>query len=229
MTLAQVSPTRDWQRLALGAEPIRRAIYLAGMMPALWYAYLIATEQIGADPLNILERGLGLWALRFLILSLAITPLRRLGGPSLIRFRRAIGLLAFYYAALHVAVYLLLDQSLDIPAIVADILKRPYITVGMLAFTILIPLAITSNGPMIRRLGSVAWNRLHKLVYIAAIAAALHFVMLVKTWQTEPLVYAAITATLLLFRLGIALRKRFAPADARRSARANISGVSPRH
>lgn len=208
MALTEASETRYWQRTIIGAEPIRRAIYLAGALPALWYAYLIATDRIGADPLNILERGLGLWALRFLIASLAITPLRRLGGPSLIRYRRAIGLLAFYYAAMHVAVYALLDQGLDMAAIVADIVKRPYITVGMLAFVIFVPLAITSNGPMIRRLGSLAWNRLHKLVYIAAAAAALHFIMLVKTWQTEPLVYAAIVAVLLGFRGWFALQRR---------------------
>lgn len=207
MALSEAAARFNGRRLVLGADPVRRAIYLAGTLPALWYVYLIATEQIGADPLNILERGLGLWSLRFLIASLAITPLRRLGGPNLIRYRRAIGLLAFYYAMLHVAVYVFLDQSLNMTAIIADIFKRPYITVGMLAFTILVPLAITSNTPMIRRLGAVAWNKLHKFVYIAAIAAALHFVMLVKTWQTEPLMYAAMVAALLAFRGWIAATK----------------------
>jgi sulfoxide reductase heme-binding subunit YedZ len=196
------------ERLVLGADPVRRAIYLAGMAPAVWYFYLGVIDQLGADPQKTLERTLGLWALRFLIACLAITPLRRLGGPNLVRYRRAVGLLAFYYATLHLSVYLLLDQGLDLAAIWADIVKRPYITVGMLAFATLIPLAVTSNAPMIRRLGGARWQRLHRLVYLAAAAGALHFIMLVKVWPGEPLIYAALVALLLLFRLQHALRKR---------------------
>ena len=129
--------------------------------------------------------------------------------------RRAIGLLAFYYAALHLAVYMLLDQGLDLAAIWADIVKRPYITVGMLAFTVLVPLAATSNGPMIRRLGAAAWQRLHRLVYLAAAAGALHFIMLVKSWPAEPVIYAGLVVVLLLFRLGVRLQKRTKPARRR--------------
>jgi sulfoxide reductase heme-binding subunit YedZ len=169
-------------------------------------------DQLGADPQKTLERLLGLWALRFLILCLAITPLRRLGGPNLVRYRRAVGLLAFYYAALHLTVYMVLDQGLDLAAIWADIVKRPYITVGMLAFGILVPLAVTSNGPMIRRLGAAAWQRLHRLIYLAAAAAAIHFVMVVKAWPAEPLIYAALVAILLLFRLSVRLQKRRKPS-----------------
>jgi methionine sulfoxide reductase heme-binding subunit len=196
------------ERLALGADPVRRAIYLAGMVPAVWFFYLGLTDQLGADPQKTLERELGEWALRFLIACLAITPLRRLGGPNLVRYRRAVGLLAFYYATLHLSVYLLLDQGLDLAAIWADIVKRPYITVGMLAFTMLTPLAVTSNGPMIRRLGGAAWQRLHRIVYLAAAAGALHFIMLVKAWSAEPVIYAALVAILLLFRLQHSLRRR---------------------
>jgi len=163
---------------------------------------------LGADPQNVLERTLGEWALRFLILTLAITPLRRLGGPNWIRYRRTLGLLAFYYAAMHLTVYMVLDQGLDFTAIWADIVKRPYITIGMLAFTILVPLAVTSNNASIRRMGGTAWARLHKLVYVAIAAAALHFVMLAKVWAVEPLVYAAIVAALLAYRLVIYLRPR---------------------
>jgi sulfoxide reductase heme-binding subunit YedZ len=200
------------RRLLLGADPIRRAIYIAGMLPAVWTFYLGLTDQLGADPQNTLERTLGLWALRFLIVALAITPLRRLGGPSLIRYRRAIGLLGFYYAVLHLTVYLVLDQALDLAAIWADIVKRPYITVGMLAFTILTPLAVTSNTPMIRRLGARAWQRLHRLVYVATAAAAIHFVMLVKSWWTvEPALYAGLVTVLLLIRLWLAAQKRLWP------------------
>ena len=199
-------------RLLLGADPVRRAIYILGMVPAVWTFYLGLTDQLGADPQNTLERTLGLWALRFLIAALAVTPLRRLGGPSLIRYRRAIGLLGFYYACLHLTVYLVLDQGLDLAAIWADIVKRPYITVGMLAFTILVPLAVTSNNAMIRRLGARAWQRLHKLVYVATAAAAIHFVMLVKSWWTpEPAIYATLVAALLLMRFWFYAQKRLWP------------------
>jgi sulfoxide reductase heme-binding subunit YedZ len=194
----------------LGSDPFRRALYILGLLPAVYTFYLGVSDQLGADPLRTLEQTLGLWALRFLIAALAVTPLRRLGGPNLIRYRRALGLLAFYYAALHLTTYLVLDQGLDVAAIWADIVKRPYITIGMLAFILLVPLAVTSNGPMIRRLGSAAWQRLHRLVYVAAIAGALHFILLVKAWPLEPLVYAALVAVLLLFRIGVFVRKRLA-------------------
>src|SRR5262245_44335197 len=116
-------------RSLFGRDPIRRGIYLLGMLPAVWTFYLGLIDQLGADPQKTLERTLGLWALRFLILALAVTPLRRLGVANLVRYRRAIGLLAFYYAALHVTVYTLLDQGLGLADIWAVIVKRPYITV----------------------------------------------------------------------------------------------------
>lgn len=205
-------PSTSAKRLLLGSDPVRRAIYIVGLMPAVSTFYLGLTDQLGADPQNVLERTLGLWALRYLIVGLAITPLRRLGGPNLVRYRRAVGLLAFYYAALHLTVYTLLDQGLDFAAIWADIVKRPYITVGMLAFTILVPLAATSNNAMIRRLGARAWQRLHKLVYVATAAAAIHFVMLVKSWWTpEPAIYATLVAALLLMRFWFYAQKRLWP------------------
>ena len=188
-------------RLLLGVDPVRRAIYILGMAPAGWYFYRGLTGQLGIDPQNILERALGLSAMRFLVLSLAVTPLRWFGGPNLIRYRRAIGLLAFYYATMHFAVYMLLDKDLDVAAIVADVIRRPYVTLGMIAFVILIPLAITSNATMIRRLGGTTWQRLHRLVYVAVIAGALHFIMLVKILSLEPLIYAACVVLLLSLRL----------------------------
>ena len=129
-----------------------------------------------------------------------------------------VGLLAFYYASLHLTVYLLLDQGLDLAAIWADIVKRPYITVGMFAFVILVPLAVTSNNAMIRRLGGAAWQRLHRLVYVAAAAAAIHFVMVVKAWPPEPLIYAGIVAVLLLFRLWQFVQKKLRRRPGERSA-----------
>jgi sulfoxide reductase heme-binding subunit YedZ len=180
---------------------IRPAIYWLGMAPAAWFFYLGVTDQLGADPMKTLERLLGLWALRFLIVSLAVTPLRRLGGPNLLRYRRAFGLLAFFYACLHLAVYIGLDQGFDMTAVLKDIAKRPYITIGMAAFTILVPLAITSNNTMIRRLGAERWKRLHKWVYAASALGAAHFLLLVKSWPAEPIIYTAIVAALLIFRL----------------------------
>jgi sulfoxide reductase heme-binding subunit YedZ len=177
------------------------AVYIAGFIPAVWLFYAGVTDQLGADPMRYLEQALGLWSLRFLIGSLAITPLRQLFGINLLRYRRAIGLLAFYYAALHLITYLVLDQGLDFAAIWADIVKRPYITIGMATFVILLPLALTSNNAAIRRMGGQAWARLHRLVYLAAIGAVLHFVLVVKSWPPEPLVYAAIVAALLGYRI----------------------------
>src|SRR5262245_46780302 len=122
------------KRWILGTDPLRRAIYVFGAIPGLWAFYLGLMNQLGADPMATLERLLGLWALRFLVVTLAITPLRYLGGPNLVRYRRALGLLAFYYACSHLTVYVVLDQGLDFAAIWGDVLKRPFITVGMLAF-----------------------------------------------------------------------------------------------
>jgi sulfoxide reductase heme-binding subunit YedZ len=191
-------------------------VYIAGFVPAVWLFYAGISDQLGADPMRYLEQSLGLWALRFLLGSLAITPLRQLIGINLLRYRRAIGLLAFYYAALHLLTYLLLDKQLDMPVIVADILKRPYITIGMISFIVLIPVAITSNNASIRKLGGKVWARVHKLVYVAVAGAALHFLLLVKSWPMEPLVYAAIAAGLLLYRVARPLVKR--PQPRRRAA-----------
>ena len=201
MPPAPRAPRSALSRLVLVRDPVRRSIYLLGLLPAVWTFYLGIVDQLGADPQKTLERTLGVWALRFLILTLAITPLRRLGLANWLRWRRALGLLAFYYAVLHLTVYSVLDQGLDLGAIWADIVKRPYITVGMLAFTLLVPLALTSNAPMIRRLGGAAWQRLHRLVYLAATAAVVHFIMLEKSWSAELILYAGLTTALLAFRL----------------------------
>lgn len=204
---------RTFQR-AINAAP-RWPLYLFGAIPGAWVFWLALNDQLGADPVNTLENLLGLWALRFLIAALAVTPIRRLGGPSLIRFRRALGLLAFFYVCAHLSAYLLFDQGLDAHAIAKDIVKRPYITVGMFAFAILIPLAVTSNNAMIKRMGAAAWQKLHRWVYVAAIAAPVHFIMVVKSWPAEPIIYAGIVAALLLVRLGFAAKKKLAVAPLR--------------
>jgi methionine sulfoxide reductase heme-binding subunit len=192
-------------------------VYVVGLVPALGYFYLGVYDELGADPLKVLEKALGLWALRLLLATLTITPLRQVTGVNLVRFRRALGLLAFYYAAFHLSTYVVLDQGLDWTAIWADIVKRPYITVGMASFVLLVPLAITSNNASVRRLGGQGWAKLHKLVYLVAIGAAVHFVMLVKSWPLEPLVYAGIVAALLGYRV---VRSSTRPPRRARLARA---------
>ncbi|MBO1903521.1 protein-methionine-sulfoxide reductase heme-binding subunit MsrQ [Microvirga sp. 3-52] len=206
----RASVQADKKSLALPQVP-KIAIYLVGFIPAIWLFYAGITDQLGADPMRYLEQGLGLWALRFLIATLTITPLRQLFNINLLRYRRALGLIAFYYAALHLVTYLVLDQGLDVSAIVADIVKRPYITIGMATFVILVPLALTSNNASIRRMGGQAWAKLHRLVYLAAIGAALHFLLVVKSWPPEPLVYAAIVAVLLGYRLIRSTMKKTSP------------------
>jgi sulfoxide reductase heme-binding subunit YedZ len=185
----------------------RWLVYVLGFVPAVAYFGLGLMDELGADPMRKLEQELGLWALRFLIAGLTVTPLRQLTGINLLRYRRAIGLLAFYYVALHLTTYLGLDQQLDGRAIWADLVKRPYITIGMASFVLLVPLAATSNNASIRRLGGQAWARLHKLVYVAAIGGAVHFLLLVKSWPPEPIVYAALVALLLVYRLVRYLRE----------------------
>nr|WP_265519068.1 protein-methionine-sulfoxide reductase heme-binding subunit MsrQ [Nitratireductor luteus] len=192
---------------ALRFRLLRATLYWVGFAPAVWVFYLGFTNQLGANPVRTLEQELGIWTLRFLITTLMVTPLRDLTGISLIRYRRTLGLLTFYYALLHFTTYMLIDYRLDLQAIAADIVKRPYITFGMLAFAILVPLAITSNDRMVRRLRG-AWAKLHRWVYLVAAAAAVHYLLVVKSWPMEPLVYFAIVAVLLAYRLGKHLRRR---------------------
>lgn len=174
-------------------------VYVLGLLPAPWFLYLGLTGGLGVEPIKALEHELGLLALQLLVTGLAITPLRRFAGVNLIRFRRAVGVLAFTYVALHLLVWLVLDvQS---PArIWADIVKRPYITIGMVGFLLMLPLALTSNNWSVRRLGP-RWRQLHKLTYIVVILGAVHFVMLSKGFQLEPLAYLAAMLILLALRL----------------------------
>ena len=181
------------------------AVYMLCMLPAPYFFYLGLTGGLGVEPIKELEHRLGELALQFLIAGLAVTPLRRLLGVNLMRFRRAIGLVAFYYILCHLLVWAILDVQL-VGQIWADIVKRPYITIGMAGFVLLVPLALTSNDISLRRLGP-RWRQLHGLVYVAAILGGLHFVMLVKGFQIEPLLYMAAILGLLALRLP-ALRKK---------------------
>lgn len=176
------------------------ALYGLGLCPALLAFYLGATGQLPGNPVKEFEHLLGIWALRFLVATLAITPIRDLLGINWLRYRRALGLLAFYYVLMHFLAYFLLDQVLNIPAIIADIARRPFITIGMAGLLMLIPLALTSNTWSIRRLGS-RWSQLHKLAYVIAVAGALHFAMSVKVIGAEQMTYIALVALLLGWRL----------------------------
>jgi methionine sulfoxide reductase heme-binding subunit len=156
----------------------------------------------GANPTQFLEHATGDWILRFIAITLAITPLRKiLGLPNLIRFRRMLGLFAFFYGCIHFSLYVGLDQMLDLHGVWADVMKRRYITVGFTGFVLMIPLAVTSTAGMIRRLGGRRWSMLHRLIYLTAIAGVIHFYWLVKSDVHVPLEYAGIMAILLGWRL----------------------------
>ena len=180
-------------------------IYVLGALPPLWFLYLGLTGGLGAEPIKALEHRLGELALQALIGVLAVTPLRNWTGVNLVKFRRAFGLVTFYYVACHLLVWLVLDVQI-LSQIWADIVKRPYITIGMLAFTLMIPLAVTSNNWSIRKLGPKGWRRLHQLTYATATLGAIHFVMLAKGFQIEPLVYLGIVISLLAMRLRLPRR-----------------------
>jgi sulfoxide reductase heme-binding subunit YedZ len=190
-------------------------VYLSGLLPLLWMVWLGFHNGLGVDPVKTVEHALGLHGLQFIVAGLVVTPLRRFTGLNLIRFRRAVGLLAFFYVTLHLATWLLLDLQLRWGEIWADILKRPYITIGMAGFVLLLPLALTSNNASVRRLGARTWQKLHRLTYLAAIAGVLHFIWLVKAWPPEPLLYALAVFSLLLIRLLPGVGRRFAPGSAR--------------
>lgn len=175
-------------------------LYVAGLAPAAYGFWLGATGRLPGNPVKEFEHLLGLWALRFLVATLAITPLRDLVGLNWIRYRRALGLLAFWYVLMHFLTYMVLDQYLNFSAVLADIAKRPFITIGMAGFVMLIPLALTSNTWSIRRLGP-RWTKLHRLVYVIAAAGALHFAMSVKVVGLEPWTYIVLVVLLIFWRL----------------------------
>lgn len=181
---------------------VRPALWALVLVPVPLLAARFLLDQLGADPIDKLERLTGEWALRFLIASLAVTPLMRLTGWGwLVAQRRFLGLAAFFWALGHLTVYTVLDWFFDWQEIIKDVTKHLYITLGMLAFVIMVPLALTSTKASIRRLGGVRWNKLHASVYVSVIAACLHFVWAVKKDITEPMIYGGIAALLLAFRV----------------------------
>lgn len=178
-----------------------RAIHALCLVPLVWLAGRAALGDLGANPIETVNRFLGDWALRLLLLTLAVTPLKRFGFPLLAPHRRKLGLFAFLYAVLHVTSYVVLDQFFDWSAIGRDILKRPYITIGMGVLTILAALAATSTDAMVRRLGGARWRNLHRLVYVAAVGGVIHFLLMVKLDLREPLILGGILFLLLVARV----------------------------
>ena len=183
----------------IAAKAAVHALALAPVALLAWRAWQVQTgadiDALGPDPVAMIEHTLGLWALRLLLLTLAVTPLRQLTGQAqLLRFRRMLGLYAFFYASLHFAAWLVLDLRLDWAGVATEIARRPFITVGFLAWLLLVPLAVTSTRGWMRRLAG-AWQRVHRLVYAIAALAVLHFWWVVKSDIREPLLYACLLYT----------------------------------
>jgi sulfoxide reductase heme-binding subunit YedZ len=176
-------------------------VLVAALVPAGWLLYALLYGGLGPNPAETLQLQTGIWALRLLVATLAITPVRRVTGWNrLVQFRRMLGLLAFFYALLHLASYVVLDRYFDLSGVWEDVVERPFITAGMIAFLTMVPLAITSTRGWIRRLGR-RWQVLHRLVYVSAVAAAIHYLWKVKVMIGPPVNYALLVAVLLAFRI----------------------------
>jgi len=192
-----------------GRVVLKTAVWAGCLAPLAALGSWVWTDDLGVNPIDFVTRHLGVWTLRLLLLSLSMTPLRLLFGLSWpITLRRLLGLFAFVYACLHFAVWIVVDHFFDWPTMGADILKRPFITVGMSTLILLIPLTATSTAGMVKRLGGVAWRRLHRVVYAAGVLAVLHFLWLAKVGRVDPYVYALWLGLVLAIRLGDALRQR---------------------
>ena len=192
-------PVFSYPGMTRFAKPI---VFALCLLPLAWLAHKGATAGFGAHPQEYVNRFLGDWGLRFLLLALAVTPLREIGNwPRLAAYRRMIGLYAFFYVTLHILSYVVATHFFDWAAILKDIYKRNYITVGMAVFLILAPMAATSTAGMVKRLGARRWKKLHRLVYLAGIGGVFHFFMMVKLDWREPALYAAILAFLLGWRI----------------------------
>ncbi len=182
---------------------IKPLVFITCLLPFVWLIYNAIEDNLGANPVEAMTHATGEWTLKFLLITLAITPLRKILKLGwLLKFRRMSGLFAFFYALLHLLTYVWFDQNFDWTAILVDIAKRPFIALGFAAFILLIPLAITSTNAMMRRLKK-HWLRLHKLVYLIPILGVIHFIWSVKADIFEPLVYASILVLLLLYRVFI--------------------------
>ena len=206
-------------RRILTSKWTKVAVFLLCLIPLLELLNRALHNRLGANPVEFLQHATGDWILRFLVFTLAITPLRKLFNlPDLIRFRRMLGLFAFFYACLHFLTYIGPDQSFDPSAMWKDIAKRPFITVGFTAFVLLIPLAITSTTGWIRRLGGKRWQMLHRAIYVSAVLGVVHYYWLVKSDVRKPLFYGTLVAILLLWRFASWISRRRSQAPVRVAA-----------
>ncbi len=188
---------------------LKAALFVAALAPLARLIFFGVSDRLGANPIEFITRSTGTWTLVFLLVTLTVTPLRKLSGwNSLIKLRRMFGLFAFFYACLHFTTYIWLDQFFDLASIYKDVIKRPFITVSFPSFLLMIPLALTSTNAMVRRLGGKRWQRLHRLVYVIAIGGVIHYWWLVKKDITDPAIYAFILVLLLAYRVLVAVRKR---------------------
>ena len=188
---------------------LKPALFVLCLAPALTLVWNGLHQSLGPNPVETITHTTGNWTLRLLLITLAVTPLRKiLQWPEAIRFRRMLGLFAFFYGTMHLLTYLWLDQSFSVPAMMKDVVKRPFITAGMTGFLSMLPLAVTSTAGWIRRLGGRNWQRLHRLIYLAAAAGVVHYYWLVKSDVRLPLFYAGLLAPLLAWRVVEAARKK---------------------
>jgi sulfoxide reductase heme-binding subunit YedZ len=180
----------------------KAAVFALALLPLLLLGWRAVHGGLGANPIEAITHSTGDWTLRFLLITLAVTPLRRnFGLPDLIRYRRMLGLFAFFYGVLHLLTYVWLDKFFNVPEMVKDVAKRPFVTAGTLAFALMTPLAATSTAGWIRRLGGRRWQWLHRLVYVSAAAGVVHFYWLVKSDVRQPLLYGSVLTLLLLWRI----------------------------
>jgi sulfoxide reductase heme-binding subunit YedZ len=195
----------------------KAAVWLLSLTPVFWLAWRAWKQDLTANPIEYITHFTGDWAIRFVVLTLAVTPLRKLLHlPDLIKFRRLIGLFAFFYATLHFLTWFAVDKFFDVHEILADFVKRRFITMGLLAFLSLVPLAVTSTKGWIRRLGGKRWQKLHRLIYVTAMAAPIHYYWLVKSDIRLPLLYATLVGLLLGYRVVVwTLGRRARPAPKR--------------
>ncbi len=188
----------------MAAKFVKPLVFTICLVPLAWLSFKVIFVGLGANPAQAMDRFLGDWTLRFLLIALAVTPLRGIFGWNILaRYRRMLGLFAFFYACLHITSYIVISQFFDWNAIWIDIVKRRYITVGAAVFAILIALAITSSGAMIRRLGGGRWKKLHNLAYLAAAGGVVHYFMMVKADTSQPQIYAAVLFLLLGYRAAV--------------------------
>ncbi|HTA67986.1 MAG TPA: protein-methionine-sulfoxide reductase heme-binding subunit MsrQ [Bryobacteraceae bacterium] len=184
-------------------------LFILCLVPLAWLGWRAYKQDLTANPIEYITHFTGDWTIRFLLITLAVTPLRKLfNQPQLARFRRMLGLFAFFYGCLHLMTWLGLDKFFDLSEMWKDVIKRRFITAGMTAFLLMLPLAITSTAGWVRRLGFIRWQRLHRLIYFSALAGVVHYYWLVKSDVRLPLMYGAIWAVLMCYRLGVWFRAR---------------------